>query len=677
MDRTEKRLFCALAALGVLLVVLLIGMHERLSRHPAEPFITDRVVTVRIAMPQKSWEQLLASPMAKEYARCDFIFDGQRIPNVAIRAKGMSSLMSVANTGTPRLSFKIDFNFFTFAQRFRGLKKIVLNNGFADPTFVREAIGYELFGQMGLPTSRTAFVDLWVNDLHLGLYCEVEVIDKTYLARWFANPNGNLYKPEVGAAELSWTKADADKEAEQLKKAVEQERQERFKTLKIGGSRMSDLLDLLDRERDPNRPRSTANRMGGPFGGRGGFPGGPGGGFGGPPDANGVFAGGRGGFPGGPPGGFGGPPDANGGFAGRGGPGGFGGGFPGGPGGPPGGFGGPPEQFAQDANNRGGMRNRGFGRGGPFGGMGDRGRGGMGGRGGPFGRGGGLLATIGLRTNEENPDYSALYRLLDVLNNCPDESFPAEIEKVLDVDQVLRYFAVSVMTVHLDNYLGMCHNFYLYEANGKFTILPWDLNMVFGGFGGGGADGSSSSYYIDQPAALTGRPLSRLFKHKPYLDKYHAYLEEMLKGCFAEGVVEARVTQLTTMIRPYVTADTTKFYSEDDFEKGITVGTSSGRGIMGGRGGRGGFGPGGGPGGMESRNRSQAGQDANAPREGGGMAQRGRGGRGGGMGGPFGGGPGLTTFLAERRVSVRKQLDGELASKPDGQQQGWPMMPGM
>lgn len=53
---------------------------------------------------------------------------------------------------------------------------------------------------------------------------------------------------------------------------------------------------------------------------------------------------------------------------------------------------------------------------------------------------------------------------------------------MLDVDQVLRFLAVSVMLVHLDNYIGMGHNYYLYEMNGRFTILPWDLNMAFGTF---------------------------------------------------------------------------------------------------------------------------------------------------------------------------------------------------
>jgi hypothetical protein len=53
--------------------------------------------------------------------------------------------------------------------------------------------------------------------------------------------------------------------------------------------------------------------------------------------------------------------------------------------------------------------------------------------------------------------------------------------------------------------------------------------------------------------------------------------------------------------------------------------------------------------------------------------------------GGFGGGPGmdapgLKSFIAKRRVSVRKQLDGELPSRPTAQQRQqnnqWPMMPG-
>jgi spore coat protein CotH len=672
MDKTERTVFYGLLAFGLVLVIFLACAHKKMWQPLPEPFIKDRVVTVRIVIPQKNWQQMLANPFAKEYIRAEFWFDGQRYPNVAVRAKGTSSLMSVAGSGSQRLSLKVDFNFFNAAQTFRGLSKLVLNNGFSDPTFIRETLGYEIFEQMGFPTPRTAFVDLWVNDVHLGLYTQVEQIDKAFLARQFSNPNGNLYKPEIGASQLNWTKVDLEKQEQNASQSFQQRQKDNL-AINIGGSRLRDLLNLMERESrqvgigNSNQTGGNTNNFAGPF------PGGPGGGF---PGAPGV------GFPEGP----GGPGERF--------PGGPGEGFPGGRGGPggdfPGGFGESPRQLPQDANGLAAGANRPFEPGDPFqgrfGGPDDRsprdpngsfarqgqppvGRAGMGGRGrefpgggGPFGRGGNLLETMGLKTNENYQDHTALFRFLDVLNNCPNESFPTEIEKVLDVDQVLRYLAVSVMTVHLDNYIGLCHNFYLYEADGKFTILPWDLNMAFGGFNMGTSQGSAAEYYIDEPATMTDRPLvGRLLAYKPYLDRYHQYLEQMLSGCFAKGVIEARIDELAAMIRPYVKADDLKFSSVDDFEKGLNEGTSGGRGPFG-------MGT---PPNMESAGRDslegRSGQNANEQGRSQGLGQRGPGGRGG-PGGPGMGGPGLKSFISKRRVSVRKQLDGELPSKPDAQQ---------
>ena len=58
-----------------------------------------------------------------------------------------------------------------------------------------------------------------------------------------------------------------------------------------------------------------------------------------------------------------------------------------------------------------------------------------------------------------------------------------DLEKYLDVDEILRYFAVNTFLVNLDSYAGsMKHNYYLYEENDIFQILPWDFNLSFAGF---------------------------------------------------------------------------------------------------------------------------------------------------------------------------------------------------
>ena len=77
---------------------------------------------------------------------------------------------------------------------------------------------------------------------------------------------------------------------------------------------------------------------------------------------------------------------------------------------------------------------------------------------------------------------------IDFINAINEEG--ADLSSVMNVDEMLRYFAASTALVNLDSYHGnMKHNYYLYEEDGLFSILPWDYNMSFGGFGGGGKGG--------------------------------------------------------------------------------------------------------------------------------------------------------------------------------------------
>jgi spore coat protein H len=192
----------------------------------------------------------------------------------------------------------------------------------------------------------------------------------------------------------------------------------------------------------------------------------------------------------------------------------------------------------------------------------------------------------------------------------------------------------------------MGHNYYLYEVDGKFTIILWDLNMAFGTFGMGANQGGAGSVdlYIDEPTtgAMAGKPLvARLFAHKPYLDKYHQYLEQLLEGGFAEGVIESRIDELAGLIRPYVEADDMKFFTNQDFESNVSETSASNT--------AGEF-----PG-ERSHDRMQG---------------RGFGGRGGGRrGGPGGGGgmnaPKLKAFIKARRLSVTEQLDGKRPARSE------------
>ena len=85
------------------------------------PFYPDRVVIVRIVMPAEDWEYTQKNALAEEYVRADLWYDGELVPNVAVRPKGNSSLRFLLMTGLqrfPNLEFPSK-SFHILSQRLR------------------------------------------------------------------------------------------------------------------------------------------------------------------------------------------------------------------------------------------------------------------------------------------------------------------------------------------------------------------------------------------------------------------------------------------------------------------------------------------------------------------------------------------------------------------------------
>ena len=223
---------------------------------------------------------------------------------------------------------------------------------------------------------------------------------------------------------------------------------------------------------------------------------------------------------------------------------------------------------------------------------------------------------LDLKSDKSNDDI--LLDMLDKLNNGTD------VASILDVDEALRFIALNVLTGNMDSYLGQNkHNYYLYEDDGIFNVLPWDYNMAFGGLGGTGL-------LIDEPTSgtLTDRPLvAKLLAVDEYKEAYHKILSEAIEGYLSEDELAARVQEIRNMISAYVKADPSAFYTYDEYEKGIAsvlafnttqttsiaqqlAGTipSSGDGSGSGSSGMGGMGGGRGFGGNRQNTRQNAGQ---------------------------------------------------------------------
>lgn len=166
-------------------------------------------------------------------------------------------------------------------------------------------------------------------------------------------------------------------------------------------------------------------------------------------------------------------------------------------------------------------------------------------------------------------DYKRVIKALKKLSEGED------LEEYFDVDKILRYLAAHTFVVNLDSYSsGMAQNYYLYENDGKITILPWDYNLAWGGFQSGSVS-SVINFPIDTPVSgvtMERRPLiDKLLSNTEYLEKYHSYLQQLVDNYFANGKFEEKIKTLDALISEYVKNDPTAFCTYEEYEKAVSA----------------------------------------------------------------------------------------------------------
>jgi spore coat protein H len=160
---------------------------------------------------------------------CTFIFDGQRLENVAIRQKGKGSQLSDMDD---KPSFSVKFNDFVRGQKLHGLNKLILNNSDMDPTLLNEHLAYHLYDRAGIPSRRSAHAVVTLSgmdsgDRNYGVYVVVEAVNDKLMARHFGEQyeDGNLFEDE-GAGDfaddpLAIDHKDADEPGRSRERLVE------------------------------------------------------------------------------------------------------------------------------------------------------------------------------------------------------------------------------------------------------------------------------------------------------------------------------------------------------------------------------------------------------------------------------------------------------------------------
>ncbi|MBL7135844.1 MAG: CotH kinase family protein [Candidatus Marinimicrobia bacterium] len=176
-----------------------------------------------------------------------------------------------------------------------------------------------------------------------------------------------------------------------------------------------------------------------------------------------------------------------------------------------------------------------------------------------------------LKTNVDEYDYSHLVRLIDIINNTPDDLFADSLEQILMVPEVLKYFAINVLVGGWDDYWFLMNNYYLYyePAVDKFHWIPYDYDNTFG-VDWFGVDWTSVDPYIfanieeTQGGEPGPRPLAeRIMANAQYRNLYSHFLEFYRDNVYDLSLWESRFDSLKDLIT---------LWAEDDLFRTLDYG---------------------------------------------------------------------------------------------------------
>ena len=538
-------------------------------------FDASSLMRVDVTADVAAWQAMLDSAASEEYIECDIALNGESVSCAGIRCKGNSSL---SMTQDERYSFKINFGEYVKKQTFHGLDKMVLNNTQSDNTFIKEYLSYYLLNRAGAKTPLFAMAEIYVNGEYWGLYLAVECIDDSFIERTFSTDGGFLYKPD-GTGGMGGGRGDQDNDFSDFTPPDMSD----FGNMtppdgfNMGDNAQSNGTDSdgtpppdrpansanSDASTPPNKPNASADSSVQTDGDASDAPTPPGNTQSSGTDPDGTT-----------------PPDK------------------------PNNSADASAQTDGDASNAptppGNAQSDGTASDGTtppakpansadasaqtdgdtsnaptppdlpdgdFSGFTPPdGNGGFGGSAqsaaalGYLGDDTSLYGDIFDYAKTNDPSDADKSRLIASLKALSEGA----LDSALDVDGAISWLAANALLVNDDGYLGsMLHNYYLYELNGKLTILPWDYNLAFGGFAGGSAV-SAVNDPVDTPSSSERPLVTALLSDEDCLERYHSALYE-LATFLTDGSMDDLITELAGMIDESVRNDPTKECTYEDY----------------------------------------------------------------------------------------------------------------
>ena len=159
-------------------------------------FNPGQVLDYHITIGEGDWNAILSDTGPEfTYHEAQFGCGNETPITVGIRKK--------RSGGTQKVGLKIDINELVDGQRYKGLRKLSFENGVSEgetsddaeiKTYITEYLAWRLMNRACVMSSRTSFANVYLNGERLGVYINVEQVDKRFLKTRVGDNDGWLYK---------------------------------------------------------------------------------------------------------------------------------------------------------------------------------------------------------------------------------------------------------------------------------------------------------------------------------------------------------------------------------------------------------------------------------------------------------------------------------------------------
>jgi len=170
-------------------ILLILSSFSLITHINAQSFFDmNNISIIEIYFAQNNWNQLLIDNYySEEYLLAvSVIFNGSTKDSVGVKYKG-NSTFSENNVKNP-LNISIDH--FKTNQDYQGHETIKLSNGQKDPSFIREALSYEI-ARKYMQAPRSNYAKVYINGLYHGLYTNSESINSDFQNNFLNSDKNN------------------------------------------------------------------------------------------------------------------------------------------------------------------------------------------------------------------------------------------------------------------------------------------------------------------------------------------------------------------------------------------------------------------------------------------------------------------------------------------------------